>query len=117
MNRTANNLKTLRVKANLSQADLAKVLGVSRSAVSSYENGTRRPNHEVLVKLAVFYNVSTDFLLGNAPQPSKPDLIDELSFEIRKLLDTANLDSSNKAEILSELKDYFQWKLSKTSKR
>lgn len=58
-------LKNLRLQANLSQSELAQMLGISRSAVSSYESGTRSPNHDVLLKLAVLFNVSTDYLLGN----------------------------------------------------
>ncbi|MGI6429335.1 MAG: helix-turn-helix domain-containing protein [Syntrophomonadaceae bacterium] len=62
-------MKTLRLQANLSQSELAQSLGISRSAVSSYENGTRDPNYDILLKLAAFFNVSTDYLLGNeAPQ-------------------------------------------------
>lgn len=117
MNNIANILKTLRIQSNMSQADLANLLGISRSAVSSYENGTRSPNHDTLVKLAVIFNVSTDFILGRTHQIDKSDEITELVSEIRDLLETSDLDSENKSQILSEIKDYFQWKLNKAHQK
>ena len=64
MNNFAAILKDLRVQHNMSQADLARVLGVSRSTVSSYENDTRSPDKDTLLKIAACFQVSTDFLLG-----------------------------------------------------
>jgi len=57
-------LKKLRRDKKLSQAKVAKVLNLSPSAISSYENFSKLPSIEVLVMLASFYNVSTDYLLG-----------------------------------------------------
>jgi transcriptional regulator with XRE-family HTH domain len=57
-------LKNLRTQRNMSQADLARLLGISRSAVSSYENGSRSPDKDILLKIAVIFQVSIDYLLG-----------------------------------------------------
>lgn len=113
MNITAQILKTLRIKSNMSQAELADRLGISRSAVSSYENGTRSPNHETLVKLATIFNVSTDYLLGRTNETEKSDEINLVLSEIRDLLESANLDNEKKSQILGEIRDYFQWKINK----
>lgn len=57
-------LKSLREEKNLRQADLADFLEISQQAYQRYENGTSEPNGDGFIKLADFYNVSTDYLLG-----------------------------------------------------
>lgn len=57
-------LRELRQEKNLSQADIAEFLRVSRQAYSFYETGKREPDNETLQTLASFFNVSTDYLLG-----------------------------------------------------
>ena len=59
-----NKIKALRNGRNIKQAEFADLLGVTKSAVSSYENGTRLPSYEVLIKIARIFRVSTDYLLG-----------------------------------------------------
>jgi len=60
----ASILKSLRDERNLSQKDIADYLGITRQAVAAYEVGKREPDYEVLQKLADFFNVSIDYLLG-----------------------------------------------------
>lgn len=57
-------LKDLRVAHNLNLEELAKLTGISKSALGNYENDDYKEiNHGNLVTLAQFYNVSTDYLL------------------------------------------------------
>lgn len=56
-------IKMLRTQKDMSQADLAKKLEVSYQFVSLLESGKKGPSHETLLKLASFFNVTTDFLL------------------------------------------------------
>lgn len=60
----ASRLKQLRLDKNLRQEQIAKLIGVNRSAISTYENNTRQPSFDILVWLATLYRVSTDYLLG-----------------------------------------------------
>lgn len=60
----SNRLKTLRKKKNLKQDELASLLNISNSAISSYERGLRTPDFELLIRMAKFFEVSTDYLLG-----------------------------------------------------
>ena len=57
-------LKTLRIKENMTQAQLAKKLGLTKSVVSAYETGLRLPSYDVLIHIAKIFDVSTDYLLG-----------------------------------------------------
>ena len=59
-----NKLKTLRIQSNLTQAQLAAKLGLTKSVISAYENGVRMPSYEVLVAIARIFKVTTDYLLG-----------------------------------------------------
>jgi transcriptional regulator with XRE-family HTH domain len=57
-------IKDLRAAKNMTQADMAKRIGMTTSAVSSYEVSERQPSYDVLVKIATLFNVTTDYLLG-----------------------------------------------------
>lgn len=59
-----NVLKTLRSRENMTQAQLAQKLGLTKSVISAYETGLRLPSYDVLIHIAQIYNVSTDYLLG-----------------------------------------------------
>lgn len=59
-----NRLKPLRDNKGLTQADVAKVLGVSRTTYTQYETGKSEPDLETVNRLAGFFNVSVDYLLG-----------------------------------------------------
>ncbi len=58
-----NRLRELRKQRGLSMRELGDALGLSESTVSLYENGRRRPSHELLCRLADFFGVSVDYLL------------------------------------------------------
>lgn len=60
-------LKELRNRQNLTQKQVAKMLDISPSIVSSYETGERTPSTEVLLSLSNLYRCSTDYLLGKEP--------------------------------------------------
>lgn len=57
-------IKQLRTQRGLSQAALAKQLGISKSVASSYETGVHLPPYDILVQLSKIFGVSTDYLLG-----------------------------------------------------
>ncbi len=59
-----NRLKFLREEKGLYQSDIAKILGISNSAVGFYENEKRDMSPEVIIKLANYFDVTTDYLLG-----------------------------------------------------
>jgi len=69
-----DRLRKLRADKDLTQQDMADFLGITRPAYTAYESGRRQPDNESLSKLADFFNVSVDYLLGrtdikNPPEP------------------------------------------------
>ena len=64
MNTFKDMLKYLRMRENLSQAELADKLGTAKSTISMYEVGQRSPDIETLELIADFFNVDMNFLLG-----------------------------------------------------
>lgn len=54
----------LRKEKNITQAELAKKLNIRQTTVSSWENGISVPDYPTLIKLADFFDVSIDYLLG-----------------------------------------------------
>lgn len=59
-----NRLKILREEKNLNQADIAKILNTTSAAAGQYERGVRDLSTDKLIKLANFFGVTTDYLLG-----------------------------------------------------
>lgn len=62
----SENLKKLREEKGISQTELAKRLAVNKSLISCYENQERLPSLNVLSKIASYFNVSMEFLLGSS---------------------------------------------------
>ncbi|WP_438832182.1 helix-turn-helix domain-containing protein [Streptococcus pluranimalium] len=78
-------LKSLRKEAKLTQKDIAEKFGFSQPAYQQWESGKKKPSAETLDKFASFFNVSTDYLLGNTDQKNAFDIDEEaLEASLRK---------------------------------
>ncbi len=62
-------IKELRKEKVITMKRLGEIIGVSEGAVSQYENGKRQPDYDILKKIADFFNVTTDYLLGRTDNP------------------------------------------------
>jgi transcriptional regulator with XRE-family HTH domain len=86
-----DRLRKLRLKKNISQEEVARQIGITRSAYSHYEINNRQPVYETLIKLAVFFEVSLDYVIGGTTGKSdksyNPDTV-----EIIRLLDQMDLE-------------------------
>ena len=58
------NLKALRKEYNISQQQLANIIGVSPQSINKYENHNVEPDIETLKAIATFFNTTIDFLVG-----------------------------------------------------
>lgn len=70
----ADRLQLLRRSQRWTPEEVAERLGIDRSTYSYYERGRSRPSYETLLKIAVLYHVSCDYLLGRDRLPSALDL-------------------------------------------
>jgi len=61
-----NRISELRKAAGLNQAELAEKIGIYQSALSSWERGETEPDNDSIVKLAGYFEVTIDYLLGRA---------------------------------------------------
>ena len=59
----STRIKELRVARNLSQVQMAKLLGVTKQSISNWENNNIQPSVDMLVSIARLFSVSTDYLL------------------------------------------------------
>ncbi len=62
-------LKALRKAKNISQLKLALDLNMNQNSISRYENGEREADYNTLIKIADYFNVSVDYLLGRTDKP------------------------------------------------
>lgn len=60
----ATRLKELRIEKELSQVQLAKETGLSRSVIGYWESGKKHPTSTAIIILAKYFGVTTDYLLG-----------------------------------------------------
>lgn len=68
----AEKIKLLRERTSLTQADLARQMGLTRSSVNAWEMGLSAPSTQYVVELAKAFDVSTDYLLGMEATASIP---------------------------------------------
>lgn len=66
MSNLSERLIQLKNERNFLQKDIAKNVGISLRSYQYYERGERSPDAETLSKLADYFNVSTDYLLGRS---------------------------------------------------
>ena len=66
----STRLKELRLSKGITQVELAKSLGVTKQFVSNWENDNIQPSIDMLIRIAGYFSVSTDYLLGlSSSQP------------------------------------------------
>ncbi|MDF2934652.1 MAG: transcriptional regulator, family [Paenibacillaceae bacterium] len=66
-----DKIALLREKRGLTQEDLANKIGISRASLSHYEKNRREPDYTTITKLADFFHVSVDYLLGRTSEPTQ----------------------------------------------
>lgn len=90
----------------MTQSDLAERLGVTKSSISSYENGSRLPSYDILLKIARIFKVSTDILLGHGDKNEINLNVSGLTNEQILFLKTL-IEDYRRANIISSLFDTF----------
>lgn len=66
----SEKLKKLRKDKKITQEELAKIINVERSSIGKYESSNTIPSNDTLIKIATYFNVSIDYLLGKTETPN-----------------------------------------------
>jgi HTH-type transcriptional regulator, competence development regulator len=116
MSSLGSNIRKLREKENLSQKDFAKKIGISNVVLSRYEKDERKPDYDMLNKIADYFEVTLDHLLGREEKvKTKEDSLEEVNklvkeygieqfgfFDIEKWKDLSQED-------IEEIKKHFEY--------
>lgn len=92
-----NRIAELRDQRGWTQEELAQSIGITRAALSHYEKNRRKPDFEILTKLADKFEVTIDYLIGRTNQSNRVmdqevrDFVDQLELSDRDLLERFNL--------------------------
>lgn len=113
------NLRTIRVQRKKTQSDIAKLTGFNQTYVSKWENGEREPDIATLIKLANYFNVSLDELVGNQTaskestieadlSPAKKEAMDKLLACNDRMCDrvSAYIDVLNDRELAEDISKF-----------
>ncbi|NIK11157.1 transcriptional regulator with XRE-family HTH domain [Alkalibacillus almallahensis] len=123
-----DRLKLLRKKQGRNQEDVASGVGISRARYSHYENNHVEPDIELIRKLADYFNVKVDYLLGrtNNPHDENEDDFDPIA-EHNRLLEKYGIEDSGFFDIekwkqmgpeeLKQLESYFQFIYEQSQKK
>lgn len=105
MSRFGTTFKKLRMKQNKTQTELARALGIARSTVSMYEQGEREPDLNTLEKIADYFQVDMNAILGHEASFNDTDASCSDFETLKKLLaqDRAALSAEQKQELIRTL--------------
>lgn len=107
MSTFAERLKTERLNKNLKQSELADALFLDRSSISKYETGKQIPETPTLEKLAQYFEVSIDYLLGNSNIRNYRKIESDSNIKIdapKEYTDKYKVTSRDKKQYLEEMK-------------
>ena len=104
----SNRLKELRLCSGLTQKRLASTLGLSVTCYAGYEQGYREPDLYMLIKIANYYSVSTDYLLGREDEMGQIIVAPDLSDTENTLLQQfRSLPEARKRTLLDMIADMY----------
>lgn len=108
-------IKELREKKGYTQRALADLLSIGNSTLAMYEVDKREPDNDTLSKIADFFGVSTDYLLGRNTPPARPSPTQEEKEEIKKEM-IRLWDLLPEDEKTDVLRNFFEWKMRQSKK-
>jgi len=107
-------LKSLRENRNMTQEQLAKLIGMSQQSIDHYENGRANPSIETLKRLVEVFNTTVDYLLGLTDNPNRPEDApaacepDYLQL-VRRFLADPSIPEEEKADAEKKLASYIRF--------
>jgi len=98
----AVNLSKLRREKGLSQRQAAAELSISQALLSHYENDSREPRLDFVIKVCDFYSVTTDYILGRTKE--RGDGATRLSAKVNEVIDSIDELRAAETELIGRLK-------------
>lgn len=87
-----NRIRSLREDRDLRQIDVSNATGIDQKTLSNYETGKTNPDSYAIIKLAEFFNVTTDYLLG----------VSEYNFNDKYSIKNAINEAKNQLDFIKE---------------
>lgn len=104
MNTLGERIRQARTKKNLTQAQLADMLGKAESSIRMWELGKSQPDSYTLSKISKIFNVTTDYFLGEVNEPFPLNEETEVLILRRE---TGKMNTSQRKEVMNLLKEAF----------
>lgn len=112
-NNIGYRISELRKQAGMSQFQLASILDIATSTLGMYETGKREPSLKVMNRIANYFNVTTDYLLGR-PEKKDNEIVDytalEQALDNARSFDGEPMDDHDREILRGILKGYFTTK-------
>lgn len=110
-----DRIRKLRTEKELEQKELAQILQVHKGTVSNWENNKRIPDSEMLIKIANYFSVTTDYLLGNTNNRNEINIDPIYRKKLKEILECFiengyDPDDITKEEFKSLLDTYMKFK-------
>lgn len=110
-----DRIRKLRTEKELEQKELAQILQVHKGTVSNWENNKRIPDSEMLIKIANYFSVTTDYLLGNTNNRNEINIDSIYRKKLKEILECFiengyDPDDITKEEFKSLLDTYMKFK-------
>lgn len=113
----AKRLRVLRESQGYtSQQALADALGVAQSTIANWECGRREPNHETLLRLADFFSVTVDYLMGHSDDPQGGRVTDA-SIKAALWGGDQDLSQAELDELWEDVREYAAYKAAQKQRR
>ncbi len=109
-----NRIKILREEFNYTQQDLANKLECSKSVIGLYENETRKPSLDVLIKLSEIFNCSIDFLIGKSDNKNLENTKNNIKYEFD--LKDYDLNENELSDLKSKIEEFAEFQINKIIK-
>lgn len=100
MSRFPERLKELRKSRNISQQKLGAYLNYGYTAIANYESGRNEPSFDTLIKIAAFFSVTVDYLIGVSDEPR---IMNDLSISEVQLLEIYRRLNEENRQIIMEM--------------
>ncbi|MBD1371950.1 helix-turn-helix transcriptional regulator [Hazenella sp. IB182357] len=110
MSTFSERLKKLRLKLDLSQSELASRLNIAKSTLAMYETGKREPNFETVRRIADFFDVSLDYLLGQSDYQTPMNKISQSKIDDsnKEVPELSTLDLEKATEMIEKGMAHFR---------